>query len=92
VSEAERAQDSRWIKAKSGLRIPHLAMSQPVNPKTCYLHSIEARQGNGLSAVETTTNNNALRPTLARGKQTRDVSRVVLAIAIQGHHGMGATP
>src|SRR5262245_62371444 len=67
-------------------------MSQPVDPKTGYLHGIEARQGNRLSAVEATTKDNTCRPALARGKETWDVARVVLSIAIQSHHTIGPTP
>jgi hypothetical protein len=67
-------------------------MSQPVDPKACHLHGIETRQGNHLSTIETTTNDNTLRPGLARGKETWDVARVVLSIAIQGHHGIDPTP
>jgi hypothetical protein len=74
------------------LRILHLTLPQPVDPKTCHLHGIEARQGNRLSAVEATTNDNTLRPALARGKETWDVAWVVLSIAIQAHHGIGPTP
>jgi hypothetical protein len=85
-------EDIGWIKAKAGLRILHLAMSHPVDPKTGHLHSIEARRWNRLSAVATTTNDNTLRPTLARGKETWDISWIVLSIAIQGHHSMGPTP
>src|SRR5262249_48005529 len=47
---------------------------------------------NRLSAVEATTDDNTLRPALARGKETWDVARVVLSIAIQSHHGIGPTP
>src|SRR4029453_7583440 len=92
VSEGEGAQDSGWIEAKSRLCIPHLTMSQPVDPKTCDLHGIEARQGNRLSAVEATTNDNTCRPGLAPGQGTGDGARVVLSIAIQAHHGIGPTP
>src|SRR5262245_17672397 len=67
-------------------------MSQPVDPKASHLPSIEARQGNRLSAVEATTNDNTLRPALARGQETWDVTRIVLSIAIQGYHGIGPTP
>ena len=82
MSEEERAEERRWIEAESRLRILHMALPQPVDPKTCHLHSIEARQGNRLSAVEATTNDHTLRPTPARCEETWDVSRVVLPIAI----------
>jgi hypothetical protein len=92
VSEGERAEERRWIEAESGLRILHMALPQPVDPKTCHLHSIEAREGNRLSTVKATTNDHTLRPTPTRCEETWDVSRVVLSVAIQGHHSSGPTP
>src|SRR5262249_42644138 len=92
VSQGERVEHLGRIEAKAGLRILHLTLSHPVDPKTGHLHSIEARRWNRLSTVATTTNDNTLRPTLARGKETWDIPRVVLAIAVQGHHRTGSTP
>src|SRR5215467_2447498 len=92
VPQGQQAQHRGRVETQSGLRIPHRTLPQPVNPKAYDLNSAQAHQGNGLGAVQTTANNDALRITLAGRQQTRNIAWIMLPIAVQCYDTSGPLP